>query len=641
MPTFTFQAPQNPYIGSMSELMLAPAQARARALEIAGQANAQAALTGGQAAAQAGQQIGQAIAQPLQQEAQKLQDPRVQLEQQQVDAQKNAQAAMTKVNGIVASLTTQTPDGARVLDRSKLQQAFAAQNIPLAVQQATFKQLDDVDASIKTFQTAKIDHMADLAHGILSAPGGATPENVLLGAALAKANGLATDSDLAPIVGAAQSGQNMTPVLQQLRAMSEKYKDLSKPIVLPGAPRPGAGPSILVSPSGQTLATGAPAGPATPSRESLALDAATVGTPNETPTAKQSKIALDRLDAPATAARTTAQAAQEELARHNMALEDIAKLNQGREAAAQAETARHNRAMENLQNPLGMGAPTGGTPAQTAAPNGQPAPDASSALHPEVLQKVNPAVASTIKALAEGRMPFPSGMALRTPYWQSMISMVSQYDPSFDAGNATTRVKTRSDFTSGKSSQTINALNTVAQHLDRLSQSADALNNTWSPTYNTIANFLSKQSGSQVVTNFETDKKAVVDELTRAWRQAGGTEGDIKSWSSVLDAANSPTQLHSAIGEMGHLLEGKLSAMQAQYEQGMGLSSGGIQVIKPEAKAVLDRLEQKASGTTPATAQPAQSKTMSIAQVQQMADLAHVTYAEAKKHAESNGFTVK
>jgi hypothetical protein len=206
-------------------------------------------------------------------------------------------------------------------------------------------------------------------------------------------------------------------------------------------------------------------------------------------------------------------------------------------------------------------------------------------------------VATEVKAYAEGRRPFPAGFALKSPYFQSLIQMVGQYDPTFDAVNYNARAKTRQDFTSGKSAQTINALNTVAQHLDRLSTSADALNNTFSPAYNTLANFLSRHTGKAVVTNFETDKKAVVDELTRAWRQAGGSEQDVKAWASVLDASNSPAQLHGAIGEMGQLLEGKLSALEAQAQQGLGIAPD-IQVIKPEARAVLGRLEKKASNPT-------------------------------------------
>jgi hypothetical protein len=306
--------------------------------------------------------------------------------------------------------------------------------------------------------------------------------------------------------------------------------------------------------------------------------------PTKTPEQRQAaSAALAALQAPVVAARN-------ETARHNAEMERISKLTEGREAARDAEIARHNREQERANDPLA--ALTGGgaqTPTSATAAEGPHGED--------FLKTLPPSVASEVKAYAEGRRPFPAGFALKSPYFQSMIQMVGQYDPTFDAVNYNARSKTRNDFTSGTSAKTINALNTVTQHLNRLSDSADALNNTWSPAYNTIANVLSKQSGSKQVTQFETDKKAVVDELTRAWRQAGGSEGDIKSWSAVLDAANSPTQLHGAIAEMGHLLEGKLSALEAQYQQGMGTTdTTGMKVVTPESRAVLSKLEQRAGG---------------------------------------------
>lgn len=263
------------------------------------------------------------------------------------------------------------------------------------------------------------------------------------------------------------------------------------------------------------------------------------------------------------------------------------------------EEVKHNRATEAAANPFGLtgGMPqapaAGGAPTAAGAPAGAtPAPTTGD----EFLKTLPSGLAAQVKSYAEGRQQFPTGAALRAPYFQQMLQAVGQYDPSFDAVNYNARAATRKDFTAGKSASTINALNTVAQHLDRLSTSADALNNSWSPAYNSVANFLSKQSGDKTVTNFETDKKAVVDELTRAWRQAGGSEGDIKSWSQVLDAANSPTQLHGAIGEMGQLLEGKLSAMENQFKQGMGPRAGDMSVVTPAARTVLTKLESKANG---------------------------------------------
>lgn len=216
----------------------------------------------------------------------------------------------------------------------------------------------------------------------------------------------------------------------------------------------------------------------------------------------------------------------------------------------------------------------------------------------EFLGSISKPVAEQVKALADGRLSFPSGAALKSPYWQSMLTLTAQYDPSFDAVNYGSRAATRKDFTSGKASQSVNALNTVLGHLDSLSDAADKLNNGSSPILNTASNFLENQIGDARVKKFEATKKAVVDELTRAWRGSGGSEGDIKTWSSTLDASNSPEQLHGVIGQLGELLESKIGALNDQYTKGMGTAGGGLNLLSPKSAEVAKRLRQRAGMDT-------------------------------------------
>lgn len=213
------------------------------------------------------------------------------------------------------------------------------------------------------------------------------------------------------------------------------------------------------------------------------------------------------------------------------------------------------------------------------------------------LQTLDKPVADQVKALADGRMAFPSGFALKSPYWQHMIQAVSQYDPSFDAINYNARGKTRNDFTSGKSATQINAMNTVIGHLKSLSDSADGLNNTRFVPLNTYVNMAESAIGDPRYKQFDTTKKAVVDELTRVWRGNGGSEGDIKTWSDQINSANSPAQLHGVINQIGELLESKINAMGEQYKQGMGTAGNPIQLVTPQAGQVLKVLHNRAAGT--------------------------------------------
>lgn len=284
----------NPYGMSIGDTLAHANDARAHAAEVIGAANAHASEVTGQAYAGAANDIGHLAASTIQQET----DPRAELERQQAQQFKNTQQFTGVVNNIIDNLMKTNPDGSKTVDRSKAQVAFAQANVPLPIQQATFKQLDDMDASVQKFQQIRVDHGADAAHSAIQMIDAGMDPQVAAATALsyARENSVATDSELAPMTHAianVSDPKDIKGALAGVRALSEKYKDQGKPVVLAGAARPGASPASLVSPTtGATIATGAAAGPAPLTPEQVALDAATLGTPGETPTAAQSARAI-------------------------------------------------------------------------------------------------------------------------------------------------------------------------------------------------------------------------------------------------------------------------------------------------------------------------------------------------------------
>lgn len=237
------------------------------------------------------------------------------------------------------------------------------------------------------------------------------------------------------------------------------------------------------------------------------------------------------------------------------------------------------------------------TPVTTAGMNPQGQNSINPDLHGDDFLKTLPStLANQVKAYAEGRQQIPQGFALKSPYFQKLMQYITTYDPSFDAVNYNARSKTRNDFTSGKSAQSINALNTVIGHLQSLSDSADALNNGNYPLLNQAENMYLSATGDPRVTQFDTTKKAVVDELTRVWRGNGGSEGDIKTWSDQINAANSPAQLHGVIGQIGDLLQSKINSLGETYQQGMGTTAQPLQFVTPKSAAVLKQLEDRKMG---------------------------------------------
>jgi len=210
------------------------------------------------------------------------------------------------------------------------------------------------------------------------------------------------------------------------------------------------------------------------------------------------------------------------------------------------------------------------------------------------LQTLDPQTQSQVQAIIDGRAPYPSGMLLKTPYGQKLATLVTQADPSFESGNATARVTLQKNPASGQLGQSNNALNTAIGHLGALSEAADALHNGSIPILNTIGNFYGAQTGGPAVPAFNTISSKVADEVTRAYRGAGGAEADVQRELGNINSSQSPAQLHSAIAATAELLRSKIEANQNQARSIMGPIANVPQMILPQAQTTLDRLSGRA-----------------------------------------------
>ncbi len=186
-----------------------------------------------------------------------------------------------------------------------------------------------------------------------------------------------------------------------------------------------------------------------------------------------------------------------------------------------------------------------------------------------------------IRAIAEGRVAAPRP---GTKFGEAVLTKVAQYDPTFDAANSQSRMKTRNDFTSGKSAVAVNALNTAMGHLLHLDSQAKGLGNfsTLPGLLNPIYNAGRKMAGDTKLTAFQQTKQAASSEMRKVFAGAGGGNlTELKEWQESLDSSQSYEQLHSAIANGVELMGSRLNALQDQYQTGMGRSDQPVQLIKP------------------------------------------------------------
>jgi len=180
--------------------------------------------------------------------------------------------------------------------------------------------------------------------------------------------------------------------------------------------------------------------------------------------------------------------------------------------------------------------------------------------------------AGVAKLIANYEAPPLNGYALRTPQGQAIMAQVQQVNPSYDATTYATKQQARERFATGKQGDTVRSLSVATNHLDQLSQALGELRNYGTPALNRVANFLSKQWGNPSVTNFDSMREVVGDEVVKAILGSGGAEGDRDAIKAAFETANSPKQLMGVIEKYQGLMGGQLSGLRRQYQKATGLN---------------------------------------------------------------------
>lgn len=168
-------------------------------------------------------------------------------------------------------------------------------------------------------------------------------------------------------------------------------------------------------------------------------------------------------------------------------------------------------------------------------------------------------VDTTARAIAEGKLPPPSGMALMAPRNQRILARVIELNPNYDFTDVTAKKKAASDFTSGPLGNMMRSNYTAGEHLDQLWQLADALNNRDTQLFNRLGNAYATQTGAPAPTNFDAVKNVVSAEVMKAIVANGGGVAEREELAKTINAAQSPAQLKGVIQQYRNL-------MSAQYQ---------------------------------------------------------------------------
>lgn len=198
--------------------------------------------------------------------------------------------------------------------------------------------------------------------------------------------------------------------------------------------------------------------------------------------------------------------------------------------------------------------------------------------------------APMLRAMSEGRMGLPSGYAMRSPKALQLLAELHQYDPTADAANLPGRVASYKNATSGMLSRKINSYNTALDHMQSLAAAVEDLHNFGGSTpLTSVANYArnAAENNRPELSRFETARKAVADELAKAFADTNTGMADRTDWKAMFSENKSPKALRAAIAQAATLLGSKITESERQYNGGMGTTGQRLPLLNPHAQEAL------------------------------------------------------
>ena len=216
------------------------------------------------------------------------------------------------------------------------------------------------------------------------------------------------------------------------------------------------------------------------------------------------------------------------------------------------------------------------------------------------MNSVPATIRDTAKLVSEYRAPLPSSFALSRPYWQVVLAVASEMNPNLDIKEYPVRQALMRDFTSGNAAKNIRSINTAISHLDTFLSEGEKLSNRDFQTWNRLANKGATEFGDPRLNNFNVAATAIQNELAAVFKGTGATDQEIAQWRSSFMGSASPAQMKGAATTAWELLQGRINALQDQYDTGMG-GATGKKILSPTAEKILEKRGLKkgeeASGT--------------------------------------------
>lgn len=213
---------------------------------------------------------------------------------------------------------------------------------------------------------------------------------------------------------------------------------------------------------------------------------------------------------------------------------------------------------------------------------------------PEFLASIPESDRQIVRQLANYNLD-PKTLSTRGGQRERMLSMVSQYDPTYDDTQYANKRAAITRFGSGPQGNTVRSLNVAIEHLDTLKRAADALNNKDMTGYNKVANEVGKFFGKEPPNTFEGLRDMVANEVVKGTVGGAGALHDREEAARKIKAAASPAQMAGIFNGWTELMGGQVKGLERQYEATTRNKDFRERYLTEHTRRAIDLAESKAA----------------------------------------------
>lgn len=221
--------------------------------------------------------------------------------------------------------------------------------------------------------------------------------------------------------------------------------------------------------------------------------------------------------------------------------------------------------------------------------------------------QLGPGKANMIKAIAEGRQPYPSGFLLKTPFGQWLTTAVGQYEPGLDA----TLIGQRATFNRQMGSSSPSSvggqktlMGTALGHLSELADAASSLGNSSGLLPTSVPGSSYLAHGINKFENTSVEQSAKVNALNDAVQKfagevgklysgnAGGGVGEREETRSRFSGNLTPQEMAASLEMSKALIQSKLQALENQQDQIFGKNNKArVDFLGENGRAALAKID--------------------------------------------------